>query len=206
MLSKFISTEKEKAMKYLMMIAVALVYFLPARAHAESTTDQISAVHRMESNTLERLYKEKPDTRREIRNSVGYAVFSSGELAVLWVSAGYGHGVAHSNHESKDTYMKMATIGGGIGLGAKDYNTVFVFHDASAFNSFITTGLDLSGTADMAAKAGSNGGAASGGADVLARTNVYQMTDSGLLAQAMIQGTKYWRDDTLNNARLSEAQ
>lgn len=193
-------------MKYLMMIAVALVYFLPVQARAESVADQITAVHRMEDDTLARLYKEKPDTRREIRNSVGYAVFSSGSLAVLWVSAGYGHGVAHNNRDDRDTYMKMATIGGGIGLGAKDYNTVFVFHDPAAFQDFITTGLDLSGTADMAAKAGSNGGAASGGADVLARTNVYQMTDSGLLAQAMIQGTKYWRDDTLNNAKLSEAQ
>ena len=197
---------KEKTMKYLMMIAVALVYFLPGQAHADSIADQISAVHRMEANTLDRLYKEKPDTRREIRNSVGYAVFSSGSLAVLWVSAGYGHGVAHSNHEDRDTYMKMATIGGGIGLGAKDYNTVFVFHDAGAFRDFVTTGLDLSGTADMAAKAGANGGAASGGADVLARTNVYQMTDSGLMAQAMIQGTKYWRDDTLNNSQLSDAR
>lgn len=193
-------------MKYLMMIAIALVYFLPVQAHAQGNADQITAVHRMEDNTLARLYREKPETRSEIRNAVGYAVFSSGELAVLWISAGYGHGVAHSNHEDRDTYMKMATIGGGIGLGAKDYNTVFVFHDAGAFHDFINTGLDLSGTADVAAKAGSNGGAASGGADVLARTNVYQMTDSGLLAQAMIQGTKYWRDDTLNNSKLSEAQ
>jgi len=192
--------------KYLLTIALALVYFLPAQAHADSTAQQVSAIHKMEDNTLARLYREKPEVRREISNAAGYAVFSSGELAVLWVSAGYGHGIAHSNHEDSDTYMKMATIGGGLGLGVKDYNTVFVFHDAAAYRNFVANGLDLSGTADVAAKAGPNGGAASGGADVLAGTHVYQLTDSGLLAQAMIQGTKYWRDDTLNRAQLSDAQ
>jgi lipid-binding SYLF domain-containing protein len=193
-------------MKYLIMIAVALVYLLPAQARADSNAEQIAAIQRMQDHTLARLFREKPETRREIKNAVGYAVFSSGELAVLWVSAGYGHGIAHSNREDSNTYMKMAKVGVGLGLGAKDFNTVFVFHDANAFHEFINTGLDLSGTADVAAKAGTNGAAASGGADVLAKTNVYQLTDSGLMAQAMLQGTKYWRDDTLNNAHVSEAQ
>src|ERR1035437_8575932 len=39
-------------------------------------------------------------------------------------------------------------------------------------------GLDLSGTADVAAKAGPNGAAVSGGADVLAGVHVYQLTDT----------------------------
>src|ERR1700757_1452992 len=99
-------------MKHLMMIAtIALVYFLPVQARAESTSEQIAAIHKMEDNTLARLYKENPDARRDIKNSVGYAVFSSGELAVLWVSAGYGHGIAHNNQNGKDTYMKMADVG-----------------------------------------------------------------------------------------------
>ncbi len=175
-------------------------------AHAETVGEQVSAIHKMENDTLNRLYREKPDTAREVKQAAGYAVFSTGELAVVWVSGGYGHGIAHSNKGDKDTYMKMAKAGVGLGLGAKDYNTVFVFHDPAAFHDFITTGLDLSGTADVAAKAGTNGAAASGGADILPGVNVYQMTDSGLLAQAMVQGTKYWRDDTLNDAKLSDAQ
>ncbi len=193
-------------MKYVMMIAAVLAYLLPTAARADSTAEQISTIHKMEADTLARLYKEKPDAEREIRDAAGYAVFSSGELAVVWVSAGYGHGIAHSNQDTKDTYMKMAKAGVGLGLGAKDFNTVFIFHEPGAFHSFITTGLDLSGTADVAAKADTNGGAASGGADILAGVRVYQLTDSGLLAQAMVQGTKYWLDDTLNNAKMSAAQ
>lgn len=48
--------------------------------------------------------------------------------------------------------------------------------------------------ADATAKAGVKGGAA----DVIPGVRIYQLTDSGLMAQAMLQGTKYWRDDTLN--------
>jgi lipid-binding SYLF domain-containing protein len=190
-------------MKYLMTLAIALVYFLPITARAETIPEQMAAIHKMEADTLARLYKQNPDTASEINKAVGYAVFSSGELAIVWLSAGYGHGIAHNNSDGYDTYMKMAKAGVGLGLGAKDFNTVFIFQDPGAYHSFITTGLDLSGTADVAAKASANGAAASGGADVLPGVRVYQLTDSGLLAQAMIQGTKYWRDDTLNDAKLS---
>jgi lipid-binding SYLF domain-containing protein len=185
-------------MKYLIMIAMALVYFLPVPAQASSTADQIAAINKMEADTLARLYKENPDTQRQIKDAVGYAVFSSGELAVLWLSGGYGHGVAHDNRDGKDTYMEMAKAGVGLGLGAKEFNTVFVFHEPKAFHDFIATGLDLSGTADVAAKQDQKGKSLSGGADVLPGVRVYQLTDSGLLAEGMIQGNKYWRDDALN--------
>jgi lipid-binding SYLF domain-containing protein len=180
--------------------AIALMFAVwPLTANAESPDKQRVAIHKMEQDTLARLYKEKPETQREIQSAVGYAVFSNGELAVIWVSAGYGHGLAHNNNNGEDTYMQMAKGGVGLGLGAKDFNTVFVFHDADSYRKFITTGLDLSGSADAAAKAGEKGGAASGAADILPGTRIYQLTDTGLIAQAMLQGTKYWRDDTLND-------
>ena len=170
---------------------------LNAKATAEQA-EQIAAIQKSEEEILNRLYAEKPDTKREIEDAVGYAVFSSGELAVLWVSAGFGHGVAHNNSTGHDTYMKMAKAGVGIGLGAKDADTVFVFHEADAYKNFIETGLDLSGTADAAAKAGVKGEAASGGASVIPGVRIYQMTETGLMAQAMLQGTKYWQDSELN--------
>lgn len=186
-----------------MTLALAL---WPLAAGAESPESQRAAIQKMEADTLARLYKENPDTRREIQSAVGYAVFSSGELAVLWVSAGYGHGVAHDNRNAEDIYMQMAKGGLGLGLGAKDFNTVFVFHDADSFQQFTTTGLDLSGTADAAAKAGEKGRAVSGAADVLPGTRIYQLTDTGLIAQAMLQGTKYWRDDALNDDKANETR
>lgn len=116
----------------------------------------------------------------------------------MWVSGGYGHGVAHNNQTGEDIYMQMAKAGVGLGLGAKDVDTVFVFHDASSFRDFVTTGLDLSGSADASAKAGEKGDSIGGSANVLPGVRIYQLTDTGLMAQVMLQGTKYWRDTELN--------
>ncbi|MCY4764718.1 hypothetical protein PGO42_13130 [Klebsiella aerogenes] len=40
----------------------------------------------------------------------------------------------------KDTYMKMAQGGAGVGMGVKQLRTVLVFHDKDALNTFITKG------------------------------------------------------------------
>ena len=185
-------------MKRLLLLASILAISIPAVAYATTPSEQRSAIQSMESNTLTRVYKAQPDTQREIQNAVGYAVFTNGSMAIIWVSGGYGHGVAHDNQKGSDTYMQMASAGVGLGLGAKDYNMVFVFHDAKAFHNFTTTGLDLSGGADATAKVGAKGGGVGGAADVLPGVRIYQLTKTGVIAQAMVQGTKYWRDDELN--------
>jgi len=179
------------------LIALALTLTLPAASYADSSTpaQQRAAIDKMESNALARLYKANPQAKTEIANSVGYAVFSSGSLAVIWVSAGYGHGVAHNLTRHTKTYMEMANAGVGLGLGAK----VFIFNNKKVYHDFIKTGLDLTGSADAAAKEKNNGGAASGSADVLRGVKIYQLTDTGLLAQLMLQGTKYWPDRTLTS-------
>lgn len=189
--------------RILMTMGLGLALMMPVAANAASASpsEQRAAIQKMEANTLERLYVANPDTRKEVAQSVGYAVFSSGSLSVIWVTGGYGHGVAHSNDSNRDTYMQMATAGVGLGIGAKDYNTVFVFHDRKAMEDFVTTGLDMSAHGDAAAKVGAKGDAVSGAKDVLPGVNIYQMTDSGLLAQVMLQGTKYWRDDELNDTQ-----
>ena len=55
----------------------------------------------------------------------------------------------------------------------------------------------VGGNADAAAKANTQG-AAVGGELVLDGIKIYQMTESGLTLQAMIQGTKFWKDADLN--------
>lgn len=185
--------------KLFMTIAMAAALMVPvAAAHAETAAGKRASIQQMKDESLSKLYSLHPDAQREIANAVGYAVFDSGALAVLWISGGYGHGVAHNNTTGDDFYMEMATAGVGLGLGAKNYNTVFVFHDANAFHDFTTTGLDLSAHADAAAKVGDKGDAVTGAADILPGVRVYQITDNGLMAQAMVQGTKYWLDEELN--------
>lgn len=188
-------------MKKLSRLLTLLVLISPSLGYAQTTNtldEQRAGIRKMENEVLAQLHENHPVTVEEIRSSAGYAVFSSGSLALLWVSGGYGHGIAHNNNTGEDVYMQMAIAGIGVGIGAKDYNTVFIFENQKAYNDFTKTGLDLTGTVDAAAKIGEKGDSLSGAADAIPGVRVYQMTDAGLVAQAMLQGTKYWRDDTLN--------
>ena len=95
--------------------------------------------------------------------------------------------------------MKMFSAGVGVGLGLKDFRGVFIFTTREAFDSFVEHGWQAGAQADAAAKAGEKGGAAAGAFDVAPGVKLYQITESGLALQATIQGTKYWKDDELNN-------
>lgn len=82
-----------------------------------------------------------------------------------------------------------------------------VFHDKAALNNFITRGYVVGADANAAAKYDDKGiapvGASANGvaketASLPSKVNVYEMTEKGLAAQAMINGYKYWPDDELN--------
>ena len=149
-------------------------------------------------DALKKLYKEKPAARAEIKAAKGYAVFSSIGINVLLVSTENGGGILRDNRDGTDTYMRMFSAGGGIGLGVKDFSVVFIFHTVEAMAEFKDSGWDFSGQADANAKSEEKGMGKEAAATVMPGTTIYQMTDAGLALQATLQGTKFWHDDDLN--------
>lgn len=162
-----------------------------------TVAEKRQAILDMQQNTLARLYSEKPDTRSQVRDAAGYAVFTNANVNVIFFAAGTGYGVVNNNVTGTKTYMNMAEGGVGLGLGAKDYRIVMVFHTQKAMNYFIENGWTVGGNADAAAKAG-NKGASAEGEGYLGNVTVYTMTESGLALQATVKGTKFWVDKELN--------
>ncbi len=150
------------------------------------------------SVALEKLYSERPGSRDEIKSAKGYAVFSSIGINLFLVSTESGGGILHDNRNGKDTYMKMFSAGGGIGMGVKDFSVVFIFHTDRAMEDFQTSGWDFSGKADASAESGDKGMGAEAALTVVPGTTIYQMTAAGLALQATLQGTKFWADEDLN--------
>jgi lipid-binding SYLF domain-containing protein len=143
--------------------------------------------------TLELLFAEKPDSRELYERAAGYAVFDSFKIAVL-ISGGGGVGVAVNKTSGERTYMKMGTGGVGLGLGGQSYQVVFFFEDVARLHKFVEKGWQADAAANVAAgKTGKN--AVSTFNEGLA---VFQLTNKGLLAQADISGTKYWKAKKLN--------
>jgi lipid-binding SYLF domain-containing protein len=167
----------------------------------DTPDEERKTIQTMKQDTLKDLYTFHPAAEKKIANAIGYAVFSNTGINVLLLSTGNGWGLAHNNETGKDTYMKMFSAGVGIGLGVKDFRGVFVFTTKDAFETFVEHGWQASAQADAAAKAGEKGGAADSAIDVGPGVELYQLTENGLALQATIQGTKYWKDDDLNEPK-----
>lgn len=181
------------------MIVFMVVFALAACVTMGKKTpvDKRQAILDMKNEVLSELYQLKPDVQSQINSAPGYAVFSNANIKVIFASVGGGYGVVKNNKTGKHTYMKMGELGVGLGLGVKDFRAVFVFHNAETLNHFVTQGWAFGAQADAAAKARDQG-AAVGGAVVAANITIYQITKNGLALQAMIKGTKYWKDAGLN--------
>jgi lipid-binding SYLF domain-containing protein len=133
--------------------------------------------------------------------SYGYAVFDNLKLA-FFLSGGGGNGVAVVKASGDRTYMKMGTAGIGIGLGGKKFQVVFLFQDERTFTNFVNRGWQADASASAAA--GNEGtGVQTGFVNGLA---VYQLGETGLIAQVDIAGTKYWQNEKLNETTQSGEQ
>ena len=185
------------------LIAIAFVLLTGFWGDDEETpADKRKEIQEMRAETLADLYKYQPQAKGEIKSAAGYAVFSNFGMNLFLVSTARGGGVAHDKATGKDTYMKMFSAGGGIGLGVKDFRGIFIFQTKGALENFINSGWQAGGQADADAKVedeGVSAGSVAGTAlDVAPGVRFYQLTETGLALQATIQGTKYYKDDDLN--------
>ncbi len=179
-------------------LALLALAWSACTAPGATPADKRATVDEMAEGVLARLYREEPGTRTEVRDAVGYAVFSNVGVGIFLVSGGGGFGVAVDQRKDERTYMRMAEAGVGIGLAVKDFRAVFVFDDGDAFEDFVADGWDLGGEADLVAKAGEDGVEFSEAATVRPGVRVYQLTESGLALRANLTGTKYWPYQALN--------
>ena len=170
-------------------------------AKGDNAEEKRAAVRKERDGIMEKLYASKPEAKEKIEKAVGYGAFNNKNLNLFLLSSGHGYGMVVDNKTKKETFMAMGSLGGGLGIGAKDLSVVFIYKKADVMNKFVESGWQFCGEADATAKAGETGAAASkeAGADTGANVfEIYQMTDTGVALQATVAGTKYWKDKKLN--------
>jgi len=186
-------------MRFKTIASILAVVLLSATSIAADDADtKREKTRKMAAQTLQDLYKLQPTSQASIQKAAGYAVFDNTGVNVLVLSTARGSGLTVNNKTKQETFMKMGSVGAGLGVGVKGYRVVFVFENDKALAQFLDSGWSGSAQADAAAKAGEKGGAYSGAAEVEPGVWVYQITDKGLALQLTLQGTKYYKDDDLN--------
>jgi len=183
----------KKQLLVLLIAGLASISFASDGKSEEKAAERRGKIDAVAEKTLDRLFEEAPSSKNLHKKAYGYAVFSNVKVAV-GVSGGGGSGVAVASKSGERTYMKMGTAGVGLGLGGRKYQVVFLFEDEKTFANFVNKGWQ----ADTSA----NATAGTTGAGVASTFNngiaIYQFSEKGLMAQAEIAGTKYWKTDKLN--------
>ena len=180
------------------LVGLVLTIVSCATPQGSTIPEKRNAVRQMQQATLAEFYAAKPDMRARLPQAAGYGVFSNRGSGLLLLSTGNGYGIVTDNSTRKETIMRMAQVGVGLGVGMKDYRVVFVFHDPQVLAQFVDQGWDFGAQADAAAKTGEQGGAASEAVSATPGMEIYQFTETGLALRAGLAGTKYWKDADLN--------
>ena len=80
------------------------------------------------------------------------------------------------------------------GLGVQGYQVLFLFESESTFNNFVDNGWQ----ADASAQAAAGKAAVGAQTGFINGMAIYQITDKGLIASVDVAGTKYSKNDKLN--------
>lgn len=171
-----------------------------------STNDRRAYVMRMHDDALNELYERDPVAKEKVERAPGHGVFSNIGTNLIFVSTEGGYGVVVNRETGKNTYMRMAGGGLGIGLGAKDVRLVFVFHSQAAIDNFMSGKWTVGADADAAAKVDDQGGELSGTVKT-GDVEIYTITRNGLALSATVGGTRFYLDRDLNGpSRTPESE
>lgn len=186
------------------VMAVSLVFQIPAALARPAFLDRRPADKQQHDliekseKVLTELYKHQPEAKTKVESAYGYATFSNFGMKILFAGGGSGRGMAVNNKTKQKTFMNMAEIQAGLGLGVKKFMLVWVFENEKAFNEFVNSGWAIGGQASAAAKAGEKGGSYQGAVAIADGIWLYQLTDAGLALELTVKGTKYYKDNDLN--------
>jgi len=186
--------------KGLLLLALATMVLLAGCGPNGKMTiqERKATINEMAQNTLNDFFQAQPALRERVQSAPGYGVFSNANVSVIFATGGGGYGVVTNNVTGERTYMRAGLGGLGLGLGAKDYRELMIFNSPMALEQFVRGEWSWGGQASATAKAGEMGAARAITEDVGQAIDVYTLTDSGLSAELMATGTRYWTVDELN--------
>src|SRR3954454_16664248 len=97
----------------------------PFSAKGDSAEEKKQAVRKDRDEILAKLYAAHPDAKEKIQKAAGYGTFNNKNMNLFLLSSGHGYGMV-VDKGGTETFMAMGSLGGGVGLGAKDLSVVFI--------------------------------------------------------------------------------
>lgn len=118
----------------------------------DNADEKRQTVRQQRDQMVAELLKAKPELKEKLAKAVGYATFNQKDVNLFLLASGNGYGLLVDQRTKQETYMRVASLGGGLGLGVKDLRVVFIFNDAGVMQQFLDSGWQFAAKADAAAK------------------------------------------------------
>lgn len=141
-----------------LLVALLLSPFAPT-SHAflfgpkgDSDAEKKANIRQQRNEMLAQLFAANPGMKDTIRRAAGYATFKQVSVNLLLLASANGYGMAVDSKSNKEIFMRVASLGGGVGAGVKDLRVIFIFHDPAVMKQFIEQGVQFGGQADASAK------------------------------------------------------
>lgn len=189
---------KRFSIRLLFLTLILTLAASTAFAEKASVEEQRAEIDRLHNQTLQRLYEKYPNAERVIKNCYAYATLSNSGVKVLLFGNARGRGEAINNETGEKVYLRMREGSVGLGVGAKEYDLIFLLRDKAAWDSFIVGKTRFGGAAGASATDGSAGDSIEGAEMAAEGVWVYQVTKKGIALEASLKGTKIYADKKLN--------
>lgn len=184
-------------MKLFRSLLLVLAAAFATAVLAGNVDDERAKVREQSRAVLETLYKARPEAREVIANAAGYATFRNIGVKLGVAGTGRGRGLAQSA-TGEATFMRFVEVQAGLGAGVKRYDLVFVFETPEAYRRFVSKEWQYSGQSTVAARSKRGGKAIDDASPIGEGVWLYQLTSTGLAAEATLKASKYFPDKELN--------
>jgi lipid-binding SYLF domain-containing protein len=186
------------------LIVLSVLSFSGCKTPEGQTGDeQRASIRKNGKDILAKVYSAYGEARSQVDDSVGYATFSTINAKILFGGTGNGYGILTEKPSGKQTFIRMARIQVGFGLGVQELSVLLIFKSKEKLAEFKQEGWTFGGgaSAAMVSEAASPDDPTvdkSMQATVDGDPLVYQVTDAGVNLSATLEGVKFWRDAALN--------
>lgn len=185
--------------KFFAALVVTLLLTVTATTtFAASAAEERRQIDELSQKTLAKLYAKYPHAERVINKCYAWATLSNSGVKVLFVGSSHGRGLAVNNQTGERVYLRMKELSAGLGIGAKEYNLIFLINTRDAWDNFIIGKTRFGASAEASADDGYSGGTIEGADYVAPGVWVFQMTTKGLELDATLNGIKIYKDKELN--------
>ena len=161
------------------LVAAALFTFGCSTPKGTLASEKAASIQLMHDQSLPMFVERHPEVRDEIARSYGYALISRDNFVPWIFGFGGGYGVAVENGTGKRTYLKDSHVNLNLGADFRDYRSLLIFRDATAFKNFLTGSWDCGVNAEVALTSRDRWFEDSAENTFLRGVTYYEFTDSG---------------------------